>query len=228
MTLEPAPVAHPPTRENVEGQGTPSPEPSTTILSPNERLASIDIVKEFGILLSNGERIKKNSVTYRLRILSQLKRIFSSEKLGEIFLYLVDKKAFSAWDIQVHLDIPEQSAYRHLKTLRAMGIITKALRATKDVRPGIKPTIWQAQCAEADDIVNALNRHYRSLSPKYRVAEKLAQTLLTEIIEKDKQPELKYHEIVQRIREKNLHRELTDIADLTAQYLHEQGIKVWR
>lgn len=205
----------------------PAFEPSPN-LSPSERLPSIDIVKEFGILLPYGERIKKNTVTQRLTILSQLKRIFSSEKLGEIFLYLVDKKAFSAWDIQVHLEIPQQSAYRHLKTLRTMGIITKALRATRDVRPGKKPTIWQAQCAEANDIVKALNRHYRSLSPKYRVAEKLAQTILTEIIDKEKRPELNYHEIVKHIREKKLHRELTDIADLTAQYLHEQGIKIWR
>ena len=225
--LNPAPVAQPAKRE-AEGQSLIHSEPSITTLSPDERVPDIDIVRQFSILLSYGERVKKNTVTERLKTLSQLKRIFSSEKLGEIFLYLVEKKAFSAWDIQVHLEIPEQSTYRHLKTLRSMGIIEKALRASRNVRPGIKPTIWQTRSAESDDIVKALNRHYRSLSPKYRVAEKLAQTILTDLIEKDKTLEIKYHEIIQHIRDKKLHRELNDIADITAQYLHEQGIKVWR
>ena len=222
-----------------EGQGKPSLEPSTTTLSQDERIPSIDIVNEFEILFYICENIVKKPITQRLKTLSQMKRIFASEVLGRVFFYLVEKKAFSAWDIQVHLNIPEATAYKHIKTLRSMGILTKALKAKQRFktvsrkhgsikRSGPYPTIWQSQKAEAEDIIEALNRHYRSLSPKYRVAEKLAQIILTDIIEKDKQPEIKYHEITQHIKDKKLHRELTDIADLTAQYLHEQGVKVWR
>jgi len=222
-----------------EGQGKPSLEPSTTTLSQDERIPSIDIVNEFEILFYICENIVKKPITQRLKTLSQMKRIFASEVLGRVFFYLVEKKAFSAWDIQVHLNIPEATAYKHIKTLRSMGVLTKALKAKQRVKtwsrkhgsmkkPGPFPIIWQSQKADAEDIVEALNRHYRSLSPKYRVAEKIAQTILTDIIEKETIPEIKYHEIIQIVKENKLHRELVDIADLTAQYLHEKGVKVWR
>jgi len=80
----------------------------------------------------------------------------------------------------------------------------------------------------SDEEVNrVVTLHYRTLSPKYKAAEKVAQTILDEFT-LDRPLEVRYTEIMQRIRAMKIPYSGPDVADLAAQYLHEKGIKVWR
>jgi len=69
--------------------------------------------------------------------------------------------------------------------------------------------------------------HYQRLSPKYRAAEKVAQTILDEFTE-DRPMEVKYGDIMHKVKKMKIPYSGPDVADLAAQYLHEKGIKVWR
>ncbi|GAH06307.1 unnamed protein product, partial [marine sediment metagenome] len=74
----------------------------------------------------------------------------------------------------------------------------------------------------------ALRVHNKMLSPKFRVAEQLAQSILAEFREKDRVLEINYREIVTELKKQGIPFRGPDVADMTARYLHEQGMKVWR
>lgn len=93
---------------------------------------------------------------------------------------------------------------------------------------GPRPTVWALEGASPDEVAQALRLHYRMLSPKYRIAETIAQTILDEYRKKGKPREVKYTEIMIHVKELKIPFTGPDIADLAAQYLHENGIKVWR
>lgn len=80
-----------------------------------------------------------------------------------------------------------------------------------------------------EEVANAINLHYRTLSPKYRLAREVAQTILTDYIRRRNVDEISYREIVVYIKEnRRIPFFIPDIAELAAQYLHEHGIRVWR
>ncbi len=66
------------------------------------------------------------------------------------------------------------------------------------------------------------------MSPKYRVAEEVAQRILDAYLVPRRLNEIGYREILVQIRELRIPFMSADIADLAAQYLHEKGVKVWR
>lgn len=152
-----------------------------------------------------------------------------SPAVAEVFFYFCVNGASTAWILQNELGLPEATAYRALKRLRAMKIISPALRVSKvkESRGGPRPTVWALQEAENTEIAAALRLHYNLLSPKYLVAEKIAQTILEEY--RDKQlEEISYKLIIQRVKQLRVPFRTPDIADLAATYISTKGIKVWR
>lgn len=102
------------------------------------------------------------------------------------------------------------------------------LSKAKGSKGGPRPVVWALDGATPDEVANALRLHYKMLSPKYRIAEKVAQTILEEYQQKGNPPEVSYREIVIHVKEMKLPFMGPDVADLAAQYLHEKGMKVWR
>jgi len=145
----------------------------------------------------------------------------------------------------VQLGLPEATAHRVLRNLKALGIVEPVIKVPQRRmrRSGPMPTIWgllgcsDEEVARAviwgllgcsdEEVARAVTLHYRTLSPKYRAAEKVAQTILDEF-KRDQPLEVKYTEIMQRVRAIKIPYNGPDVADLAAQYLHEKGIKVWR
>ena len=72
----------------------------------------------------------------------------------------------------------------------------------------------------------ALQIHYRMLSPKFRVAEEVAQTILDEYITPHRVGKISYREIVIKVRELRIPFRAPDIAELAASYLNDLGIKI--
>ena len=70
--------------------------------------------------------------------------------------------------------------------------------------------------------------HYKLLSPKFRVAEEIAQTIMDDYQQSGKPLEINYRDIMGQVKSLKIPFKGPDIADLAAQYLHERGIKVWR
>lgn len=124
----------------------------------------------------------------------------------------------------------EATTYRAIKQLRSLGIVVPALKVSKikHSKGGPRPTVWALDGASPDEVAQALRIHYRMLSPKYRIAETVAQTILEEYHEKGKPMEVRYREIIIHVKELKIPFTGPDIADLAAQYLHEKGVKVWR
>ncbi len=188
----------------------------------------IDIFRK--LLLLN----EKNDLSTTLKNIQELmgfsEKIFSSKAVSETFLYFCLHGASTAWVLQCELNMPEATVYRALKRLRAMGVVVPALKVSKVKRSkgGPRPTVWAIDSASPNEVGTALKHHYRMLSPKFRVAEEVAQTILDEFQEKEAPLEIKYTEIMIHVKELKIPFKGPDIADLAAQYLHERGIKVWR
>jgi len=112
----------------------------------------------------------------------------------------------------------------------AFGIVEPILKVPQRrmKRSGPMPTIWGlvGHCGD-EEVARAMTLHYRTLSPKYRAVEKVAQTILDEFTE-DRPMEVKYRDIMLKIKAMKIPYSGPDVADLAAQYLHEKGIKVWR
>lgn len=132
--------------------------------------------------------------------------------------------------LQNELNQPEATVYRALKRLRSLNIVVPALKVSKikKSKGGPRPTVWSLEGASTEEVARAMRLHYQMLSPKFRVAEDVAQTILEEYITKRQVSEISYKEIVIQVKELRIPFRTPDIADLAANYLHEKGIKVWR
>ncbi len=176
---------------------------------------------------------EKNDLATTLKNIQELlnfsENIFSSPAVAETFLYFCLHGAGTAWVLQTELNQPEATVYRTLKRLRAVGLIGPALKVSKvqSSKGGPRPTICALESASGDEIAAAPKHHYRTLSPKYRVAEEIAQTILDQYVKKGRE-EITYRDLLDQIKEMRIPFKAPDIADLAAQYLVEKGVKVWR
>lgn len=165
-------------------------------------------------------------------LLSFSKSIFSSPSVGKVFLYFCKRGASTAWLLQSELEIPEATAYRALKKLRSIGVIRPSIKTSKmrHSKGGPRPVVWSVANASAEEISAATKLHFRTLNPKFRVAEDVAQTILDKFSESnfDGHLEITYREIVVQVRRWGTPFRAPDIADLTAEYLAENGVKIWR
>ena len=189
-----------------------------------------DIIYQFKLLLNNRESNQQSSAVYARIILSKLRSIFGSKAVGEAFTYFCLHGASTAWVIQCRLEMTEPTAYRAMKQLRSLGVIEPALKVSKikHSKGGPRPIVWVIQGGSPEDVADALRLHYQMLSPKYRIAENVAQTILDEFHDKGRPREISYREIIVYVKELEIPFMAPDIATMTAQYLHEKGIKVWR
>lgn len=188
----------------------------------------VDIFRK--LLLLN----EKNDLSTTLKNIQELmsfsEKIFSSGAVSEAFLYFCLHGASTAWVLQCELNMPEATVYRALKRLRAMRVIVPALKVSKVKRSkgGPRPTVWAIDTASPDEVSKALKHHYKMLSPKFRVAEEVAQTILDEFAVTGAIKEVNYRDIMTQVKVLKIPFKGPDIAELAAQYLHEKGIKVWR
>jgi hypothetical protein len=163
-------------------------------------------------------------------LLSFSEKIFSSSAIAEAFLYFCLHGASTSWVLQNELNMPEATAYRALKRLRSLGIVVPALKVSRirNSKGGPRPTVWALEGASTYEVATALKLHHKMLSPKFRVAEGVAQTIMEEYISKRNITEISYKEIIIQVKELRIPFRTPDIADLAADYLHDKGIKVWR
>ena len=182
------------------------------------------------LLLLNEENNLASTLKNIQELLSFSEKIFSSSAIAEAFLYFCLQGASTAWVLQNELNMPEATAYRALKRLRCLGIVVPALKVSKvrNSKGGPRPTVWALEGASTEEVARALRLHYRMLSPKFRVAEGVAQSIMDEYIAKRNVYEISYKEIVIQVKEMKIPFRTPDIANLAADYLHDKGIKVWR
>jgi len=200
------------------------------ILPERDSISIYYIIRAFKILLTIGSDVYDTTLAHERKILATCGSVFRSEQMGQTFLYLCRHGAATAWLLQVQLGFSETGAHRVLKKLKALGIVEPILKVPQRrmKRSGPMPTIWGlvGHCSD-EEVARAMTLHYRTLSPKYRAAEKVAQTILDEF-KLDQPMEVKYTDIMHRVKAMRIPYSGPDVADLAAQYLHEKGIKVWR
>jgi len=152
--------------------------------------------------------------------------------MGQAFIYLCRTGATTAWLLQVQLGMPETTSHRVLKRLMALDVVEPVIKVPRRrlKRSGPIPKVWGLRGHFTDeDVAKTINLHYRTLSPKYRMAREIAQTMISDYIQPRHVQEISYREIVAFIKERRrVPFHAPDLAKLAADYIHEQGIKVWR
>jgi len=206
-------------------------EKLSSALSSNENNSVLKLIRKMKLLFSYGENNLSQRAVAVQELVAFLESIMKSPATSDIFFYFLEHGAATAWLLQVDLTQPEASVYRALKNLRKMDILVDALKISRQrgSRGGPRPTVWALQGADAADVAAAIRKHYRSLSPKYRVAEELVQTVIQEHLERNTHVDgITHRTILGIIRGQAEPYHTRDIADLAATILREQGIKVWR
>ena len=157
-------------------------------------------------------------------------KILASDSLRRVAWYFLDYGAATSMVLQFRVDIPEATAFRHIKTLNKMGILLPAVKSRHlvDTKGGPRPTVWMIPDAEFDQINETQKLHRRLLSPKYVAGERLGQLIMEEFIEPRKVKEITGKEVWVVALEHKIRGELSDIVNFAMNYLTEQGIKVWR
>ncbi len=204
-------------------------KPSTSVSrDENNFLKYVELYRK--LLLLNEDNNLATTLKNIQELLSFSEKIFSSSAIAEAFLYFCLHGASTAWVLQNELNMPEATAYRALKRLRSLGIVVPALKVSKpkSSKGGPRPTVWALEGASTEEVAGALRLHYKMLSPKFRVAEEVAQTIIDEYLTVRNVEEISYREIVIKVKELRIPFRTPDIANLAANYLHEMGIKVWR
>ena len=188
------------------------------------------LLTKIQLLLPNGGDISPIQRAIEAeRLSSFLGSIFSSKAVGEVFVYLLDRKACTAWLLQVHMNIPEATAYRALKRLRSLGIIEKVRKISKPPRSegGPRPTVWAILGASGTDIASVIGEHNRSLSPKYRAAEQIVQTMMRDYTSIRVKQEITRKEIHYAVKEFDMPYRRYDVQIFVEQILKDKGVKVW-
>ena len=204
-------------------------KPSTSVSRDKSNfLKYVELYRKL-LLLNEGNNLATTLKNIQ-ELLSFSEKIFSSSAIAETFLYFCLHGASTAWVLQSELNMPEATAYRALKRLRSLGIVIPALKVSKSKssKGGPRPTVWALEGASAEEMAGALRLHYKMLSPKFRVAEEVAQTIIDEYLSVRNVEEISYREIVIKVKELRIPFRTPDIANLAANYLNEMGIKVWR
>jgi len=199
--------------------------------TPTSKSNSIkSIIQDFKLLFSKNKTNYTNNIIHIQKILSFCKDIFKNSSNANVFAYFCLHGAATPWVLQNELDVPEAKIYRVLKLFRSKRIIVPVIKIakTKNSKGGPRPTVWALEGASNDEISTATRLHYKLMSPKYRVAEEVAQTILDEYVIPRSIEEISYREIVIKVKELRIPFRTPDIADLVANCLHDLGIKVWR
>jgi len=161
-----------------------------------------------------------------LRLLERLMRLDSSPILQRVARYFLERKASTSRILRTELNLPKSTVTWALQQLADIGFIEPVSEVKQERgRPAI---IYATPDASKEDIKQARIRHRRLSSPKYRAAEKLAQTLLTKYLEKNESSEISIREILIFVREVKLPYSSIDVAEIVAELLSEKGIKIWR
>jgi len=163
-------------------------------------------------------------------IITFTNQLLSSPAVAETFFYFCIHGAATSWILQNELQMPKTTTYRTLKRLRAMKVVVPALRVRargKQSSGGPRPKIWSLQEVENTEVAAALKLHYNLLSPKFCVAQRIAQTILEEY-RGNQLNEINYSELVIKVKAMKTPFRTPDIATLAAEYLNDQGLKVWR
>lgn len=162
--------------------------------------------------------------------LKDVGRILASDSLRRVAWYFLDYGSATSLILQFKVDIPEATAFRHIKTLNKMGVILPAVKTRHSVvcKGGPRPTIWMVPDTNLDQINQTQKLNQRLLSPKYIAGERLGQLVLEEYIEPRAGTEITSKEVWVVARKHRIRGELSDIVTFAMNYLSEQGIKVWR
>jgi len=170
--------------------------------------------------------------TYALKLIAFLKSICKSEQQAQAFFYFLEHEAATVWTLQVDLQLPEATAYRIIKSLLRAGFIEKAIKIPKvrGSRGGPRPTVYALIGGDPKKVPDAILKHSRAISPRYRVAEEIAQKLIDTWLIPKRRTEYAYRELIVDVREATQLRgqPLIDVTNMTAQALMKNNIKVWR
>lgn len=188
------------------------------------------IISVFELLL---QYYRDNSLERAVRaekLLQSLHSIFKSETTARVLFYFIEHKAATGWLVQVHLHLPEVTAYYILRKLRKMGFIVpaKEIRKQVDSKGGPRPTVWALVGSHQEEVAAAIRLHYRSLSPKYLAAEKVAQSALTRFSTIRVYNTVTQRQLVDETRRLEVNYKVSDVAEIALEILHEKGVQVIR
>ena len=183
-TLNPSPVAQP--QRKKEGQGTPSPAPSTgTTLSPDERVPQYNIIIDLITLLSYDESVPYNPLKKIDELFSFFERVAKSKNRSAIMKYLLQNTAASPTCIRDDLNIPECSIYRELKKLDKWGYIETPIPTSYNwKRKGYATGIVALPIYKPEDLIEARTREVERTKPQAKMVQKAYQLILEEFTDK--------------------------------------------
>lgn len=207
--------------------------PESKLLSTGESNPQYNIVTAFQLVLSSIESNSKSVLGDEYKLLSLLESIFGTKQLGSTFFYFIKKGAATAWTLQVQLSLPESTTYRLTKRLKSLGLIEEVKKITRfrsiiQPRGGPRPIVYAMPNCSHAKIADAILLHHRSLNPKWRFAEELVPTIISDYMEPRGLKTLERKWLLQWVKETSPPYNVGDIVDLAIPIFKMRGVTVSR
>lgn len=186
----------------------------------------LHILNEIHLVQHYGTTNSKNGSTLKRDIVQDIGTLLTGKK-WPITQYFLVYGAASAWTLRFRLSVKKRTVYNALESLKQCGLIAEFHKAPKANERGQEASIWGLITAPDNQITDATVLHMRLCSKKYQTAERVGQTILEDYMSKQLK-EIAYRDILQEVKKLKIPFKTPDIAELTATFLHEQGLKVWR
>lgn len=200
------------------------------LITPEVTNLHIIILNAFQLLITKVITNSENALTNKLKLINLCVSIFKSKPVAQTFLYFCEKKAATSLVIRRQIPLEYHEAWKSLRRLEALGFIHRVqpVHRIEKVRGGPRYKLYAVEGCTDEEIAMAIQLHGRCRSPKYLMAEEVAQSILFDYIDRKGLKEITYRQLITEIKRRGKPYIASDIAQISIPILRENGVKVWR
>jgi hypothetical protein len=163
------------------------------------------------------------------QLVTKLGTILHSPSHLEILEALCDRRAATILTLCRDYNLDKMTVGRSLSELRTMGLAFPTGKAIhlKNMG-GPKPTLWAILGYDPQDVVNAIDRHSKAVTPLFSESDRVAQIILDEYFTPRHLKECNLRDITYYINKNNPGFPKPDFINNVCRTLDRRGVRVWR
>jgi len=205
-------------------------EAKVEFLSPDEKKSNTYTILLFDLLLSYDKNSSLNPLARVKDFFSWCESISTSTIRKKIFYYFLEKKVGTVPVIVDSLELPEPSIYREVNNLYRIQVLEPIVNSRLfKRRKGRPPTVYGLKGLwRPDDLIKAVETHNQTKSKSFVLISGLGQSIMEDYLSPRFLDEINMNEIVYLCHAECKGYYTFDIANGVADFLSNQGVKVWR
>lgn len=201
-------------------------QPASLIVSSDETISGFNIIKTIELILSNETINSQDPLRALELIVSASETILKNQGSRALFRYFLEESVISAPEAMATLGMDQATIYRILKVFLARGLVEPIRTVRIKGHRGPRPRFYGLAGRWTPDHVPPAVLKLESLTdPGMALVVNGGQLILEEYLPRG---EVKYSEILDRIKPLAKGYSPGDLADQVVKYVRPRGLTVWR